>query len=134
MVAAAYYGIEQRWVAAENEWSDALAEAEVDEFHATDFYACRGAFKGWTLNSERHVEAAKRFTRIAATHRLVGFAYGLDVSAFTAIVKPALTGAPKRFRNLSPRLFCMVGCLANITQTLNKHAASISGGEQIAVF
>jgi hypothetical protein len=120
MVAAGYLATEQRWADADREWGEILKWARVDEFHATDFYACRGEFDGWKQNGARHIEAAKRFTSIAPRHELMGFAHGVDVATYQRAVAPELARARKaRLRKVSPRLLCVAVCLHEVHKLLS---------------
>ena len=64
-VAAGYLGGPKHWRAFDREWQAALDEAEVKQFHATDFFTFNGEFENWAL--EKQVKFAKRFTAIAVS-------------------------------------------------------------------
>ena len=133
MVAAGYWATERRWADADAAWEETLAWAKVDEFHATDFFACRKAFADWKINSRRHIEAIRRFTDIVQRFDLIGFAYGVDLRAYLKLVRPATVTGPKWMRNISPRLFCVAGCLSLVSRMISRFAAFMPRHERVAV-
>ena len=108
--AGCYVGNDMQWAAAEAEWDRALRLANVDHFHATDFFNCWGAFRGWTRGSRRHREAERRFLRVAADANLGGIFVGLDTAGFTPEFREALNMVKARYRASTTRMICAQGC------------------------
>src|SRR5882672_3584910 len=90
LTAACFLGHESEWMNAIAAWCRALDDAGVKEFHATDFFNTKREFdddrwRYWDPTRERmipggpeHTAFAERFTGIAVTHKLIGFAFALD--------------------------------------------------------
>lgn len=131
MVAACWLGSESRWVLADRVWKKALDDAEVKYFHATEFFSCRGQFKGWVQNSPRQIEMAKRFAQVPRDYGLVGFGYAIDVPAFKRYLQPVLLKTSAPHRPASPRSFCVHGCLSRIARLIKQ--AGLPPGERVAV-
>lgn len=127
LVAACYIGGAREWAAVDRRWAAALRDARVDHFHATDFFACQGAFKGWKRGSKRHRDAEKAFTLVARSHQLMGFSFGVESVAFPSVLKPALAKvrAPQRIRSL--RLFCVLLCLERIARYVREFPLPAAG-------
>lgn len=128
MVAACYYGTESQWAAVDKDWASALQRADVRCFHATDFFAGRKEFKGWELNGKKHISTAKEFTRIAGTHQLYGFAFGMDAAAFERVCRPEISRLPMKQRPDTPRVWCIVQVLCMVAEGVR-----LPAGESIAV-
>jgi hypothetical protein len=60
----------------------------VDEFHATDFYACEGKWKTWKpkKDSPAHTQLRDRFAKAAHLHLPFGMALGLDLYHYADIL------------------------------------------------
>jgi hypothetical protein len=121
MVAAAYFGTEAEWAAVDRAWAEALREAGVGYFHATDFFGCHREFADWTPNSKRHRAMAERFTAIAERHGLDGYAFGVEVTAFQDVVQPLMTKLPRKLRVQAARTFCVQGVLSRVANSLLKN-------------
>lgn len=124
-VKAGRHGTSARTIVA---WEAVLRDAGVSAFHATDFYACRGEFKNWTLNDDRHVVFAERFTAVAEEAGLIGFALGLDGAAYAELVAPEAVREDRRHRMTHPRTFAVMSSLAAVGDFLVKTPDRTRGG------
>jgi len=131
MVAGCYLGREPEWQAATDAWASVLRDAGVKLFHATDFFNCYGEFKGWTLNDERHVAFAKRFSAIADDAGLIGFAFGLDSHAFLSILAPVLAQEKRKHTAAHPRTFAVMKAITRVALFLEKAKHPIDERVQI---
>lgn len=116
-LAACYIAPAEDWVAADVKWAATLDWANVEQFHATDFFAYppRGAFEGWKHGSRRHRLAEERFTSILHSEALSGFAWGIETAAFSAM-KPRLDNVKAKQRIQSLRLLCVQHCLERVSR------------------
>lgn len=105
-VVAGYVGHETRWAALDQKWAKALALANVDHFHATDFFANkpRGPFEGWKKESKRWLAAERAFTSAALSVSMVGFARGIHTAGYPQL-RTELEKAQAKQKVRSLRLF-----------------------------
>lgn len=132
LTAACYLGKEDEWMNAIAAWAAALKDAGVDVFRATDFFNTHGAFdddrwrrKHPTRNemipgSDLHVAFAKRFTTIPVNHGLIGFAFSLDLAAFTTILAPELARTVRQYPEGEPRTYAIMSALTAVGNFLEK--------------
>jgi len=112
-----YIATEKRWAQFERDWRGALDDADIDVFHATDFFSRRGRYnkKGDRYEDwpdHRHIKFAKRFTAIAESNTDAGVVRGVDVAAYSDLVLPESVfrvGTPHN--RMVPRMFCVRTCL-----------------------
>lgn len=114
LAAACYLGREEHWQAAVAAWVALLKETGVQYFRASEFYACRGQFKDWTQNDDRHIEFAKRFTAVATDAGLIGFAWAMDQQAHNSILAPVFAKERRRYKSSSPRVQVVMNALSAV--------------------
>jgi len=117
MVAAGYLADEKRWRKFERAWGDILRDAQVSEFHATDFFNARGAFSGWDLKSERHRTFAERFTGAVAKHTQIGFAFGVEVGAMDEKWSELQKRINTPHNRYTPLMVCLCACLTRAARS-----------------
>ena len=112
VVVAGWVANEEQWVAFEADWRAALREADVPEFHATDFYSARKHFDGWDLHSKRHRKFAKKFAAIACDHTMAGVGRGIEIAGYNRYIKSEQfmrEGTPHD--KYTPLMHCLRCCL-----------------------
>lgn len=131
LTAGCYLGKEGEWMDAIASWCRALDDAEVKEFHATDFFSAQNEFdddkwrhfvpgKGMVVGGELHNTFAARFTSIPVDNGLIGFAFSLDVPAFNEILAPELAKVHRVQSEAHPRTHVIMSSLAAIGAFLEK--------------
>jgi hypothetical protein len=130
LTAACYLGLEDQWMNAIAAWCSALEDAEVEEFHATDFFSARRAFDDdrWRrFSNERgtmipggalHDAFAERFTSIPGANGLLGFAHSLDGQSFSSILAPELAKEVRTHSAANARTYAIMKCLAGVARFL----------------
>lgn len=86
MAAGGYLASKEQWDQFEIEWGAILNAADVDEFHATDFYACRHKWKEWERDTPEHKDFGERFASAAYRHLERGFGFGIDLYHFDDVL------------------------------------------------
>jgi hypothetical protein len=128
LTVAGWLATEAEWDAFHDDWELALREAGSSEFHATDFFPCRGPFAGWNAASKRHRQFARRFSAIAESHASYGIGYGMRVSEkYQALVAPRLQRIPNLHGKMTPLMHLVVSVLARLSRL------ALSDGERVAV-
>lgn len=129
LTAGCYLGHEPQWLAAIAEWSKALDEAGVNEFHATDFYSAQRAFDDdrWRKRladgrlipgGPLHEQFAARFCAVASDARLIGFAFALEGKSFREILAPELQRTGRRYHGADPRTWTIMSSLSGVNDFL----------------
>ncbi len=114
-VAACYVGEEGRWARVQELWAKALNDARVEQLHATDFYACHGAFKNWKKGSIRHRQAENSFVSAIADHRdISGFGHAVETAAFDDEFRAVVAKMRGKYQIRSTRLLAVQMCLTRI--------------------
>jgi hypothetical protein len=118
ITAAGYLATEAAWKRFEAAWGRVLSAAGADEFHATDFYACRKKFKHLIKGTDKHARLEKRFLNAAMTHTRYGFGLGFDIRTYRATMTDALKKlkAPKAPAGLDPRVYAISYALSRAAQ------------------
>lgn len=122
LAAGCYLGRKHQWDAAVAEWTKVLRDAQVKEFHATDFFSGFGEFAGdeWNPKGEKHREYAARFTAVASDAGLIGFAFAMDCAAFSSVLAPELKKEKRKYRSTHPRTYSTFSSVARVAQFLEK--------------
>ena len=112
-------------------WIQALKDANVESFHATDFYNARGLFDDdrWRRKTEDgrmipggplHDEFAARFSNIPRQAGLVGFAFSLDVPPYRDLVVPELKEAEGADALTNERTYAIMNNIARVSAFLER--------------
>lgn len=136
-----YLGAEAQWMDAIAEWSRVLDDANVTEFHATDFYSGHGQFAGdeWhhdvagrrVVGGPKHQEFAKRFTGVASDAGLIGFAFAIDAPSFRNILAPTFEREPRKYKASHPKTFIAMMGLREVSNFLERLVGLGTGSIQV---
>lgn len=130
-----FLAFDREWKQFAGEWQSALDEAEMDEFHATDFFSRRGKhnkkggrYEDWP--DAKHKRFARRFAAIAEKHTKLGVGRGIDMSAYYDLVysEPIFRGGTPHNR-FTPIMLCSQMCLEHEAKRIQQ----CRPGEQVAV-
>lgn len=96
-------------------WQEALRDAQVTRFHATDLRARRREFAGWKPEKARRFR--RRLARIVNDHVRIGIARGVVVPDFESVpeIREFLKGERPNTR-IRPIHFALRGCLEFVAQ------------------
>ena len=107
-----YVAHEAMWDEFITNWDQALSAAGVSQFHATDFFSCRGEFEGWVPDSKRHRQFERKFSAIAESMVTLGKAQGVVLAGFDRHMrknKTILKHTPNG--RMTPHMWCAMQCL-----------------------
>jgi hypothetical protein len=116
LTAAGYIANDVEWAAFEHAWAEVLSDAGASVFHATDFFACRRAFKHLVRGSVQHSQLAIRFASVAHHHLPLGMAWSLQLDTFDAIVASALRSARTPHDRAAPPMLATAALCNAIAQ------------------
>lgn len=74
LVVSGWLSFQERWRQFEKEWTAALAEANVEHFHMTEFTQSRGQFDGWRHKEKKRKRFLSRLISIIHRNLPEGFA------------------------------------------------------------
>jgi hypothetical protein len=120
LTAAGYLATESEWRKLERTWGEILHDAgDVEHFHATEFYACKGLFSHLKWGSPRHRDLDKRFLNCGRRFTKFGFGIGFDTRTYYATMSEAL--ARTKFpsggkRVMDPRVYALSYALNRAAQ------------------
>lgn len=126
---------EQQWKQFARQWQSALDEAEMDAFHATDFFSRRGKhnkkegrYEDWP--DDKHNRLARRFAAIAEKYTMLGVGRGIDMSAYRDLVlpEPVFRDSTPHDR-FTPSMFCSQMGLEHVARRIRQYVP----GQQVAV-
>jgi hypothetical protein len=121
VVAGAYVAGQPHWRKFRRAWSAILDDADVREFHATDFFQYHGEFVSWKGDAERQNAFAERFTGAATRHTALGLAFGLDRSAYNDVLEETMRGLHRPDARVSAESYAIASCLSHVDRVAKRH-------------
>jgi hypothetical protein len=102
-VVAGYVGTAEQWVSLVDSWQKVLhlPEFSVTEFHATECWAQRGEFLGWSLNKRQSL--VRELMSVILNHQIYGFAQAINANAYRKYFVPI---CDKKIEN--PYFLCLL--------------------------
>lgn len=97
---AAFIADAAQWDAFTAKWKGVLDHYDLDEFHMTDFEACKDAFETWQPKDKRRPELIRALVKVIDGYTIGSVAYGVSQAMFDAVVSPTaaiITGGPYWF-------------------------------------
>lgn len=130
-----FLSFDREWKQFVGEWQSALDEAEMDQFHATDFFSRRGKhnkkggrYEDWP--DAKHNRFARRFVAIAEQHTWLGVGRGIDMPAYRDLVllESVFRGGTPHDQ-FTPIMLCGQMCLEHVAKRIQQYVP----GERVAV-